>query len=109
MTPDQFSQLLAMLSKIIEKQYTITSATDWPMLVVLFGCFGTIIVALICFMWVDLGKRYDGQKTDDKDAHEAIDKTINTLKEDHEKVHAALWNSMKSCQDDCCPRGEKAR
>ena len=91
LSPDQFSQLLTVLKSLSTApgQYTITGAADWPMLLVLCGFFGTALTGLICFMWHDLGKRFDGYEVA------------------NEKSHEAMWKSQKDCQDDCCPRGKR--
>lgn len=81
MTPDQFQQLLSVLQKIADKQYTLTGAADWPMLVAMGG----LITGLIGFMWLDLRGKLVDNKTE------------------HEK----LWRAMADCQDDCCPRGHR--
>lgn len=85
MNPDQFKDLITVLREIADKQYSLTGASDWPMLVFLVG----IIIALIALMWRDLGAKISGDKADNK--------------ADHEKI----WSAMKDCQDDCCPRGKK--
>jgi len=88
MTPDQFAQLLALLAKIADHPYTITGAADWPILAVM----GTLLGALIAFMWHDLGAKIIEHKRDD------------------EKAHDAVWRAMRDCKDDCCVerhRGEK--
>jgi hypothetical protein len=59
MTPDQFNQLLQVLERIASKQYTITGAADWPILLVLGG----LLVSVLGFMWHDLR----GQLKDHKD------------------------------------------
>jgi len=88
LSPEQFNQLLTTL-RSVPGHYTITGAADWPMLLVLCGFFGTALTGLICFMWHDLGKRFD--------SYEAA----------NEKTHDALWKSQGECQEACCPRGGK--
>lgn len=90
LSASQFDQLLTVLKSLApSNHYTITGAADWPMVIVLCGVFGSVIVGLICFMWHDLGRRFDG--------YEAA----------NEKMHESLWNAQKDCQDDCCPRGKR--
>ena len=89
MDPKQFEQLLVVLGKLSEKQYTLTGAADWPMLVICGGCLGGMLVALICFMWKDLSGKIDGYKTD------------------NEKSHDLIWKSQQECQKECCPRGKE--
>lgn len=85
MTPDQFTQLLTLLEKIASRQYTITGASDWPILLVIGG----ITLALIGAMWTDLRNNIKEQKTENKE-----ERTL-------------IWRAMKDCQDDCCPRSKK--
>lgn len=86
LTPEQFAQLLQVLKAIAEKQqYSLTGASDWPMLVFLVG----IILAMIGLMWRDLGSR--------------ISRDISEVKTEQRNI----WSAMKDCQDDCCPRGKK--
>jgi hypothetical protein len=82
MTPDQFNQLLQVLERIASKQYTITGAADWPILLVLGG----LLVSVLGFMWHDLR----GQLKDHKD--------------DNEKDIDLIWEQQRRCQEDCCPR-----
>lgn len=82
MTPDQFKELLQVLERIASKQYTITGAADWPILLVLGG----LLVSVLGFMWHDLR----GQLKDHKD--------------DNEKDIDLLWEEHRRCQKECCPR-----
>lgn len=82
MTPDQFKELLQVLERIASKQYTITGAADWPILLVLGG----LLVSVLGFMWHDLR----GQLKDHKD--------------DNEKDIDLLWDQQRRCQEACCPR-----
>lgn len=81
MTPDQFRELLQVLERIASKQYTITGAADWPILLVLGG----LLVSVLGFMWHDLR----GQLRDHKD--------------DNEKDIDLIWEQQRRCQDKCCP------
>lgn len=84
MTPEQFSRLLEVLEKMASaKSYTITGASDWPILAVV----GAIMIALIGAMWHDLRVSIQENK---REAAADIDK---------------LWAAQRDCQDDCCPRG----
>lgn len=84
MTPEQFSRLLEVLEKLANKSsYTITGASDWPILAVV----GAIIVALIGAMWSDLRGTIKENKAEAKS-------DINLL-----------WAAQRDCQEDCCPRG----
>lgn len=47
MTPDQIAQLLKLLEKIADRQFTITQASDWPILLFATG----IGMAMIGSTW----------------------------------------------------------
>ena len=85
MTTEQFAQLLTLLEKIASRQYTITGASDWPILLVIGG----ITFALIGAMWTDLRNNFREQKAEAKEERNLI------------------WSALKDCQDDCCPRTKK--
>lgn len=100
MTPEQISLLLKLLERIADRPFTITQATDWPMVVVFFGVFG---VAIGLF-WRDVGNRFDSMKeslrefkSDDCKAHDAI-------KAECDKANEALWKEIERCQAACCPQ-----
>jgi hypothetical protein len=85
MTPDQIHQLLQLLGKIAERQFTITGAADWPILAWMCMGFG----AMLGLMWIDL--RSDR----------------NERKEENEKEHDKLWHALRDCKEDCCPARKK--
>lgn len=88
MNPEQFSQLLKLLEKIADRPFTITQATDWPMVYVFLGMF----VAAMGLFWRDVGRKFDEMKLALKD-----------YKIDDEKNHDMIWKAMQDCQKDCCP------
>ena len=98
MTPEQIQQLLQALREIAAqpKSYTLTGASDWPLLVVV----GTALVALICFMWLDL-------RTQVRDGRGEWQRADTELETRIEKETALIWKAIKECQDDCCPRGKR--
>ena len=88
MDQEQVQQVIAALKEIsigTTKSYTLTGAADWPLLVIVGGT----VVALICFMWADLRASIRDGRTEWKTE---IDR---------------VWQAMRECQDDCCPRGQK--
>lgn len=95
MTPAQFEELLNLLHDLAAKntQYTITGASDWPMLMVLGG----ILAGLIGFMWVDLRSKLTDHKVD-------FGKELDAIKAENKEGHDILWNAMRDCQNECCPR-----
>jgi len=96
MTPDQFAQLMDLLEKMVSKQYTLTGAADWEILVILGG----MLAAAIAAMWVDLKGTIKDNRGELRD--ELMKHMVNDER-DHEKI----WMAMKDCQSDCCPREKK--
>jgi len=82
MTTEQFSRLITAIESLVNKQYTISGAADWPMLIAI----GSLLIAVIGFMWIDLRSKLDAGRNDTR------------------KEFDAIWQAMKDCQDDCCPR-----
>ena len=88
MTPEQFAQLLSVLKEIADKQYTITGAADWTMMVSMVGMFGGIMLLII---GGSIGH---------------ILSTIANDRRENREDHAAIRQERKDCEDDCCPRGK---
>lgn len=86
LSSDQFTKLLNVLERIADRPYTLTGASDWPLFVFMVG----IVIALIAFMWRDLGSKITSDKKENKEEHERI------------------WKSQQDCQDACCPRGRNS-
>lgn len=89
MTQDQVLLLLKLLEKIADRQFTITQATDWPLIVV----FASIMVSMVVFFRQDLKRQFDD-----------IKEIIKTTKNEDEKQHDLIWAEIRSCQEECCPR-----
>ena len=93
LTPEQFKELLTVLTKIADKPFSIAGASDWSMLVAL----GVVIMATIGFggKWIIF----------------SISKDISVLaqalvmhKAEDDKDHDRIWASHEDCQRECCPR-----
>ena len=100
MTETQTEQLLDLLDTIAEgltggQPYTITGAADWP--IAAFIVAG--MAALIVMMWRDLRSAVKENRVDNKN-------DLEHHKIENEKSHDALWNALKDCQHDCCPRSK---
>lgn len=93
MTQEQFEKIMAILIKLTDRQYAITAASDWPILVVVGG----LLIAAIGIMWVDL-------RSTIKDGREEWREELKEAKSDNEKGHDLIWDAMRDCQKDCCPR-----
>lgn len=99
-TPDQVAEFLKLLSrtadsltKIADKPYSISGASDWAMLVAL----GVVIMATIGFggKWIIY----------------SISKDITTLSSalirhqtEDTNDHNRIWAAHEDCQRECCPR-----
>lgn len=93
MTDQQFIQLIALLEKVINKQFTITGAADWPLLVVLGGLIATLVSTLVCLMWRDLKGSISSLKMDFKEE-------LKAYKEDNDKSHDIIWAEIKRIERD---------
>jgi hypothetical protein len=91
MTSEQFAQLLQALEKLAVKPYTITGASDWPMLLVIGGMMLAIISAMSGAFW-----------------HYVL-MQLGEHKKENEKDIDTLFEVQRRCQDECCPRGNKTQ
>lgn len=87
MTPDQVTTLLTLLERIANKQFTISQASDWPILLFATGIFAGMIGS----MWRDLGKKFDMQS-------QAMGEAERRNIREHDKI----WSALRDCQEDCC-------
>jgi hypothetical protein len=89
----QFEKLLDLLEDLSTRQWTLTSATDWPLLIVI----GSLLVGVLVFIWADLKatiREHRGEWREELDRH----------KVESERAVAQVWTAIKDCQSDCCPR-----
>ena len=98
MTPDQFNQLLALLAKLADKSYTLTSAQDWPILATMAG----LLIAVIGWMWVDL-------KATIREGRQEWKTELTTFKTEHAVEHQRIWDAHRDCQLDCCVHKGKGK
>ena len=98
MTPEQIARLLNVLESIAARQYTITGASDWPILVVVGGVLGV----LIGLMWSDLRTSIREYRTDWK-------QELANHKQEGKAELDLVWTALRDCQNDCCPRGAAHR
>ena len=98
----QFEKLIVSLTRVADgmrQPYTLTGASDWPMLVL----FGGVLIAVVGFMWRDLRATIK----DSADGHRvALDREAV----EREKQDNLLWaeiravrGEMKDCREDCQP------
>ena len=84
MTPEQFTALLNVLTKIGDRQFTITGAADWPILALMITALCATNFALLGVIWNSLlGAMREGKK-------------------DNLKCHDDIWHAMRDCKEDCC-------
>lgn len=98
MTPEQIAKLLELMARIADRQYTITGASDWPILLAVGG----LLCGLLGLMWSDLRGSLRDSRQEWKEA-------VAELKREEKIEHDILWAALRDCQDDCCPRGYHAR
>lgn len=96
MSPEQFNQLLAVLTKLADRTYTLTQAADWPILAIMAG----LLLAVISRMWVDLKATIREGRREGKNE-------LAEFKAEHEKEHSRIWQAHRDCQVDCCVRGKE--
>jgi len=106
MNPEQVEKLLSTLDAIAKgiiapNQYTITGAADWQIIVTLGGALGTILIAVIAFMWVDLRSVVKDNRGEWREA-------LTAYKTEHKEEHDHIREAMRECQEDCCPPRHKA-
>lgn len=95
MTPEQFTQLMALLKELLitSRTYTLTGAADWPVLAV--ACIG--LVGLLVYIWGDLKTTITGNRTEQK-------KELEKEEAERKRQDDMIWAAMRTCQEDCCPR-----
>jgi hypothetical protein len=104
MTPEQIAKLLELLSRIADslaspRPYTLTGASDWPILLVLGGILAImigLIGALIRLMWSDL-------RTSMRDNRSEWREAVAEVKGEERVEHDLLWAALRDCQGECCP------
>jgi len=96
---NQFLKLLELLDKTAGKSYTITGATDWPMLMAIGG----IVIILVGVMWRDLRSMMSNAITALNESVQVYRKEarddINTLREENDKDHDALRAEINNVRD----------
>jgi hypothetical protein len=99
MTPDQFVKLLEVIEKVSTKTFSISDATDWPLIV--FG--GGVILTLVGVMWRDLRMAVISsirRLSDDlRDFKQEIRTEIDKLRKDNDKEHDALRAEINAVRD----------
>jgi hypothetical protein len=96
MTDSQFTIMIEILRKIADRQFTISGAADWPLLVALATIICAIIVGGGSLFWRDV-------KSNIREVKDALEKMSRCDKAARDE----LWEEIKACQDECCPRGRK--
>ncbi len=105
MNSEQISRLLDLLEQIASKNqaYTLTGASDWPIL----GGVGFVFCVMVGAMWND---QRAGRKEDKADLLLAIKDVKTDGKSDIDNI----WAGIRDCKADCCDRlrvgtGERKR
>lgn len=116
MTDSQFNEIMTLgktlcdsLAHVITAKYSLSEATDWPLLLILGG----IVVALIGIMWKDLKDTIKSDKTEWKEGLSCLKaelkEAISILKSETKGELDLLWDEsrrmkdeMKECKEKCC-------
>ena len=89
---------MEVLKKLADKQYTISGAADWDMLLAIGG----LLMLAIAAMWADLRSKLTEQRN-------MATSDIHEFKATNKGEHDTIWEAMRACQDDCCPRRKDRR
>lgn len=97
MTPEQFTRLLDVLEQLATmKQYTLTGAADWPILVVVGG----LLIAAVGAMWADLRNSIREGRCEWK-------QDLERHSEENRRSFDTVWRAHRECQEDCCNKNRK--
>lgn len=120
MSPDQVARMLDVLDKIAEgmshQQYTLTGASDWPLLVFLFGLGSTLVGVLFGIIVYNVKDLKTYIKDNDSGVRILLDKEeIERKHQDDllwvetrrmisvsEKEHEGIKQDMIRCKEKCC-------
>jgi len=92
MNPMQFSEFIEVLERLLARQYTITGAADWPLLLTIGGVLGAVLmmlIAIIGFMWRDI-------RAVVKDNRGEWREELMRLEAKNEDAHKDLWDELKT-------------
>lgn len=108
MNQQQIDQLLALLSEIAksistQREYTLTGAADWPMLVILFGFFGALLMAAGSFAWLDIRSKIDCAFSASTKVAEDSKGELKEYKTEVQREIDGIWHEIERCQSECCP------
>ena len=119
MTPDQFAQILDTLRELGTHKYTITGAADWAIFAWMAGICQALLFGTLTVMWKDLrvsmaaGENRWQKAIEDHErelARKCFENTqiIRDIDAKQAKETDSIWQAIKDCQSDCCPRGKNA-
>lgn len=117
MSPEQLAQVLSVIRELSTHPYSITGASDWAAFAWMAGICQALLFGTLGIMWKDLRDSMNAgesrwQKAVESHEKELDDKcalTLASIKEvdaRHTKNNDEIWQAMKDCQNDCCPRGK---
>jgi len=89
--PDgQYTQLLAVLNRIADRQFTISEAADWPLAVILLGA----LAVLVSWMWKDMKKSFSDIQTGMVEHRKEVKGDISRI----ELQVDEMWRTLRICQ-----------
>lgn len=109
MDPDQFIQLMKVFEKLLNRQFSISQATDWPLLVV----GGGLLTGLTGFMWRDLRStmisRLETMSTALKEYREEARASLERLRKENDRDHDVLRAEIKEVREIAMKKDGKCR
>ena len=90
---DSLNNIADILKNMATRPYTLTGAQDWYLFMTMTG----IVIGLLVYIWQDL-------KGTMKEHRSELQTALEKEARQREKDIDAIWQAMRACQEDCCPR-----
>ena len=103
-TSQQIDQLITALTRIADKQMTITTAADWPMLYALVGLVFAVLVIFFGVMWRSLSEKIDGIFVEAQRCRTECQRDMDKHEEESAEKFKAVWSALDKCQMRCCDK-----
>ncbi len=99
MDPDQFIHLMKVFEKLADRQFSISQATDWPLLVV----GGGLLISLTGFMWRDLRStmisKLETMSIALKEYRDEARESLQRLRNENDRDHDVLRAEIKEVRE----------
>lgn len=100
MNTTQYDKIIDLLCSIKTTGYTLTGASDWPIFVWVFGALSGLLSCLLIYIWRDLISIIN-------DNRDVCSEKIDEERVERKEQIQFIWEELRGCQDDCCPRGKE--